>query len=84
MRGEVIHDGKERLGLGSYPGVNRLQEVHPVSRGTPGVRQREGPAITGCKGAEDVALAAPAVINLLPGAAGGSVWTGGGAQRLDP
>jgi len=81
---EVIDEGKNFLGLGSYPGIDRLQEVHPVRRGAPRVGPREGPTVAGFKGAEKVALAAPAVINFLPGAAGGSVGTGGGAEHFDP
>src|SRR5690242_20616992 len=80
MRREVVDEGKGCLGLGSYPGIHRLQEVHPVSRGTPRVGQRKGATVAGFKGAENVALAAPAVIDFLPGASGGSVWTGGGPE----
>ena len=75
MRGEVIDDGKDLFGFRSYPGINRLQEVHPVSRGAPRVGQRKGPTVPGFKGAENVDLAAPAIVNFLPGAAGGSVAT---------
>jgi len=35
VRREVIHDGKNRLRLGSYPPIGSLKEVDPVSRGTP-------------------------------------------------
>src|SRR5689334_3757812 len=84
MRREVVDDGKDRLGLGSYPGIDRLQEVHPVSRGTPRVGQRKGATVAGFKGAEHVALAAAAVVNCLSGAAGGSARTGGGSEWFDP
>ena len=29
MRGEVVDDGKDRLGFRAYPDINRLQEVDP-------------------------------------------------------
>src|SRR5689334_17623143 len=82
MRGEVVDDGKDLLGLGSYPLIDRLQEVDPVSRGAPRVRQRKGPTVAGFKGAEHVPLAAAAVINFLPGAAGGLARAGGAPERF--
>jgi hypothetical protein len=79
VRGEVVDDGKGLLGLGSYPLIDRLEEIDPVSRGAPWVGQRKSPTVPGFEGAENVALAAPAVINCLPGAAGGLPRAGGGS-----
>ncbi len=70
MGTQVIGDGIDPLDLGREPALNLLKEGHPM-RGAPArVGMREGGSRGGLKGTEDVALGAPAVIDLLPGSAG--------------
>jgi hypothetical protein len=68
---QVVGDGVDPLGLSGQPGFDLLEEGHPVGGTTARVGPREGDARRRAEGAEDVALAAPAVIDLLSGATRG-------------
>ncbi len=73
MAAQVVHDRVDPLRLGRQPELDLLQEVHPIGGAAPGVGPGEGVPGGGAEGAEDVALAAPAVVDLLLGATRGRV-----------
>src|SRR5687767_3644131 len=63
---QIVGDGVDPLGISRQPKLDLLQERHPMC-GTPArVGPREGGARRRTERAEDVALAAPAVVDLLP------------------
>ena len=84
MGREVIYDDKEILWPWSHPLIHLSEEVHPVGRGAPRVGQSKSLATLGFKRAEDVAFAAPSVIDLLPGTAGRPPRSGRGSNRFSP
>src|SRR3954469_3153152 len=68
---EVVEPGVDARDRGIDPGVDPAQEVGPVDRGATLVGEREGGTGRGLEGAAHVAGdAAPAVVDLLPGASG--------------
>src|SRR5215213_6025977 len=71
VRAVVVGDGVDPLGFSRQPVLDLLQEGHPVRGAATRVSPREGGAGRRAEGAEDVALAAPAVVDLLSGAARG-------------
>jgi len=75
---QVVGDGVDPLDPLRQPALDLLQEGHPVADATARVGSREGGAGLGAEGAEDVALAAPAIVDLLPGPARG--WRPGPHQ----
>ena len=68
---EIIDDGVDPLALGRQPKLDFLQEGHPTGGAAAKVRPGESLTGGGAERTEDVALAAPAIINLLPGSSGG-------------
>src|SRR3712207_5323047 len=76
MAAQVVGDGVDPLDPSGQPGFDLLQEGHPVGGATARVGPGEGGAGRRAEGAEDVALAAPAVVDLLPGPPGGwRLWS---------
>ena len=69
MAAQVVGDGIDPLDLWRQPGFDRVEESYPVPGATARIGMREGGARRGTEGAEDIALAAPAVIDLLSRAA---------------
>src|SRR3954467_1372709 len=69
MAAEVVGDGVHPLDLLRQPTLDLLEEGHPVGRAPARVGPGEGSASGRTEGAEDIALAAPTVVDLLPGAA---------------
>src|SRR3712207_6436674 len=71
MAAQVVGDGVDPLDILRQPALDLLQEGHPM-RGAPArVGPRQGGAGRRAEGAEDVALAAPTVVDLPPGPARG-------------
>src|SRR5512134_2634495 len=66
---QIIGDGVDALNVLRQPTLDVLQEGHPVGGITPWVGSREGGARRRAEGTEDVTLAAPPVVDLLPGTA---------------
>src|SRR3954454_10845307 len=66
---QVVRDGIDPPNLLRQPWLDRLQEGHPVGRATARVGMREGSARGRAESLEDRAFAAPAIVDLLPGAA---------------
>jgi hypothetical protein len=65
-----VQDRIDPLDLGWQPHLDLFQEGHPAGRAARQVRPGERLAGSGAEGADDVALAAPAVVDLLPGSPG--------------
>src|SRR5918997_3887531 len=71
MAAQGVGNGVNALDLLRQPALDLLQEGHPVGGAAARVGPGESSARRGTEGAEDVALAAPAVVDLLPGPARG-------------
>src|SRR3712207_2123532 len=69
VRAEVVGDRVDPLSARRQPVLDLLQERHPIGGAPAWIGPREGGAGRRAEGAEDVALAAPAVVDLLPGPA---------------
>src|SRR3954469_16524038 len=67
MEIEVVHHGVDPLGPGIDPALDLAEEIDPVRGGAAGVRDGEGVSRSRSEGTEDIALAAPAVVDLLLG-----------------
>ena len=63
---QVVGDGVDALGLLRQPALGLLREGRPVGGAAARAGPREGGARRGTGGAEDAALAAPAVVDLPP------------------
>src|SRR3712207_8039219 len=69
VRAEIVGDGVDPLDLIRYPALDLLQEGHPMRGAAARVGPREGGAGRRAEVTEDVALAAPAIVDLLAGPA---------------
>src|SRR5919107_5857860 len=74
MAAQVVGDGVDPLDPPGQPGFDLLEEGHPVGGAPARVGPGEGGARRGTEGAEDGALAAPAVVDPLPGPARRGWW----------
>src|SRR3954470_1610869 len=73
---QVVGDGVDPLDILRQPALDVLQEGHPVGGPTPRVGSCEGGSRRGAESPEDIALAAPAVVDLLPSpACMGWLWS---------
>src|SRR5687767_5392634 len=70
MRAQIVHDRVDPLDLARQPALDLLQERHPAGGAAPERGPGEGLARGGLEGTEDVALAAPTVVDLLLGTPG--------------
>jgi hypothetical protein len=70
---QVIDDGVDPLDLGGDPRLDPTEEVGPVGGAATGIGMRQGRAGRRAERPEDLALAAPAVVDLWLGPPGGSV-----------
>src|SRR5918912_4041228 len=70
MRAQIVHNRINPLGLGRQPSLDLLQKRDPVCATAPRTGPGESRARSRHKGAEDIALAAPTIVDLLLGA----VW----------
>src|SRR6266436_5349218 len=72
MHVEVIEDGVDALALRRDPGIHLLEEVEPVDNGASAIVLDAGVTGRGAEGAEEVALAPSAIVDLLLRPLGGS------------
>src|SRR5260221_6649121 len=86
MRAQVVQDRVHALDRRINPALDVVEEVGPIDGGAARIGRRVRRAGGGLKGAEDVAALAPAVVDLLAGAPGGTprLLTGGGPQHALP
>jgi len=64
---QIVGDGVDPLDLVRYPALDLFEEGYPVASAPTRVGAGEGGSSGGTEGAEDVALAAPTIVDLLPG-----------------
>jgi hypothetical protein len=64
----IVQNRIDRLSRWGNPGVDMFQALYPIGHGTPRIGVGERLASSRAKGAKEVALAAPAIIDRLAGA----------------